>query len=90
MCKKSCSSKNIYQFILKKKVKFEYFKILFLVPRIILIEQNIERLIKYNINKESIGTFFGEKKNESEITISTYQSVINNHFLIKKFKYDHT
>lgn len=59
------------------------FKILFLVPRIILIEQNIERLIRYNIDKESIGAFFGEKKNEREITISTYQSVINNHILIK-------
>jgi superfamily II DNA or RNA helicase len=71
-------------FIFKKESKImEYFKILFLVPRIILIEQNIERLIKYNINKESIGTFFGEKKNEAEITISTYQSVINNHFLIR-------
>ncbi len=60
------------------------FKILFLVPRIILIEQNIERLIRYNIDKESIGAFFGEKKNEREITISTYQSVINNHILIEK------
>jgi superfamily II DNA or RNA helicase len=71
-------------FIFKKESKIiEYFKILFLVPRIILIEQNIERLIKYNINKESIGTYFGEKKNEAEITISTYQSVINNHFLIR-------
>lgn len=59
------------------------FKILFLVPRIILIEQNIERLVRYNIDKESIGAFFGEKKNEREITISTYQSVINNHILIK-------
>ncbi|MDP8907415.1 MAG: DEAD/DEAH box helicase [Thermoproteota archaeon] len=59
------------------------FKILFLVPRIILIEQNIERLIRYNIDKESIGAYFGEKKNEREITISTYQSVINNHILIK-------
>lgn len=38
------------------------FKILFLVPRIILIEQNIERLVKYNIDKESIGAFFGEKR----------------------------
>lgn len=70
--------------ILEKQNKtLEYFKILFLVPRIILIEQNTERLVKYNINKESIGTYFGEKKNEQEITISTYQSVINNHFLIK-------
>ena len=59
------------------------FKILFLVPRIILIEQNTNRLIKYNINKEAIGVYFGEEKNEREITISTYQSVSNNHFLIK-------
>lgn len=64
-------------------MKLNGFKILFLVPRIILIEQNIERLIRYNIDKESIGSFFGEKKNEREITISTYQSVINNHILIK-------
>ncbi len=27
--------------------------------------------------------YFGEEKNEREITISTYQSVSNNHFLIK-------
>ncbi|HYZ95081.1 MAG TPA: DEAD/DEAH box helicase family protein, partial [Nitrososphaeraceae archaeon] len=59
------------------------FRILFLVPRIILIEQNIERLVRYNIDKESIGAFFGEKKSEREITISTYQSVINNHILIR-------
>jgi superfamily II DNA or RNA helicase len=38
-------------FIFKKEGKIiDYFKILFLVPRIILIEQNIERLKKYNIN----------------------------------------
>ncbi|MBA3285574.1 MAG: DEAD/DEAH box helicase family protein, partial [Nitrosopumilus sp.] len=64
-------------------MKLNGFKILFLVPRIILIEQNIERLVRYNIDKESIGAFFGEKKNEREITVSTYQSVINNHILIK-------
>jgi superfamily II DNA or RNA helicase len=67
----------------KKETGISNFKILLLVPRIILIEQNIERLIKYNINKEAIGTFFGEKKNEREITISTYQSASNNHFLIR-------
>ena len=38
------------------------FKILFLVPRIVLIEQNIKRLIKYGINKEKIGVYYGEKK----------------------------
>lgn len=67
----------------KENQKNPYFKILFLVPRVILIEQNIERLIKYNIDKESIGSFFGEKKDEREITISTYQSVSNNHLLIR-------
>lgn len=59
------------------------FKILFLVPRIVLIEQNVERLLNYNVNKECIGVYFGERKNEKEITISTYQSTINNHFLIR-------
>ncbi len=67
----------------EKKNKLENLKILFLVPRIILIEQNIERLLKYNIDEEYIGSFFGEKKNEREITISTYQSASNNHFLIR-------
>jgi superfamily II DNA or RNA helicase len=67
----------------KENKSLDNFKILFLVPRIILIEQNMERLFRYNINKEAVGAFFGEKKNEKEITISTYQSVINNHFLIK-------
>ncbi len=65
-------------------MKIQEFKILFLVPRIILIEQNIDRLHRYNIDKESIGSFYGEKKDEREITISTYQSAINNHFLIRK------
>jgi len=67
----------------KENKNLNNFKILFLVPRIILIEQNMERLARYNIDKESIGAFFGEKKDEKEITISTYQSVINNHYLIK-------
>jgi superfamily II DNA or RNA helicase len=71
-------------FLFRKENKsLNIFKILFLVPRIILIEQNMERLFRYNVDKEAVGAFFGEKKNEKEITISTYQSVINNHFLIK-------
>ena len=37
------------------------FKILFLVPRIVLIEQNIKRLIKYGIKKEK-SEFIMEKK----------------------------
>src|SRR5919107_3364620 len=80
-CAKRAAEENFTH--LKKDNKLYNFKILLLVPRIILIEQNIERLIKYNINKEAIGTFFGEKKNEREITISTYQSASNNHFLIR-------
>ena len=60
------------------------FKILFLVPRIILIEQNIKRLIKYGIKKEKIGVYYGEKKDIKEITFSTYQSIIKNSDLIKQ------
>jgi superfamily II DNA or RNA helicase len=54
------------------------FKILLLVPRIVLIEQNVKRLLKYGISKEQIGVYFGEKKEVREITISTYQSINNN------------
>ncbi len=54
------------------------FKILLLVPRIVLIEQNVKRLLKYGISKKQIGVYFGEKKEEREITVSTYQSVNNN------------
>jgi superfamily II DNA or RNA helicase len=60
------------------------FKILFLVPRIILIEQNIKRLAKYGIKKEKIGVYYGEKKDIKEITFSTYQSIIKNFDLIKQ------
>lgn len=56
--------------------------ILFLVPRIILIEQNVRRLLSYRIPEESIGVYFGERKEVREITISTYQSVISNLKLI--------
>ena len=57
--------------------------ILFLVPRIILIEQNFRRLLSYHIPEESIGVYFGERKEVREITISTYQSIINNLELIR-------
>jgi superfamily II DNA or RNA helicase len=60
------------------------FHILFLVPRIVLIEQNFNRLVSYNIPKESIGVYFGERKEIREITISTYQSIINKLALIRK------
>ena len=60
------------------------FKILFLVPRIVLIEQNIKRLIKYGIKKEKIGVYYGEKKDVKEITFSTYQSIIKNFDLLRE------
>jgi superfamily II DNA or RNA helicase len=59
------------------------FNILFLVPRIVLVEQNFKRLLSYNIPKESIGVYFGERKEIREITISTYQSIINKLELIR-------
>ena len=60
------------------------FKILFLVPRIVLIEQNIKRLTKYGIDKQKIGVYYGEKKDVKEITFSTYQSIIKNLELVKQ------
>lgn len=59
------------------------YNVLFLVPRIVLIEQNMKRLYNYNINPKNVGCFYGEKKDQKEITISTYQSAINNHHLVK-------
>ena len=64
------------------KLNYE-FRILFIVPRIVLIEQNVNRLVKYGLPRESIGTYFGEQKDIREITISTYQSVINRLDLIR-------
>lgn len=61
----------------------EEFRILFLVPRIVLIEQNVNRLVGYGLSSESVGTFFGEKKDIREITIGTYQSIINHLQLLK-------
>src|SRR5947209_3228632 len=58
------------------------FRILFLVPRIVLVQQNINRLIRYSIPQEKIGAHFGERKEVREITISTYQSAISNPDLI--------
>ena len=59
------------------------FTILFLVPRIVLIEQNVRRLRRYGISDDHIGIYYGERKDIREITISTYQSAINNHNLIR-------
>lgn len=59
------------------------FPIVFLVPRIVLIEQNVRRLQSYGIPDDYIGVYYGERKDVKEITISTYQSAINNPGLIR-------
>jgi superfamily II DNA or RNA helicase len=59
------------------------FPILFLVPRIVLVEQNVKRLQSYGIPDDQIGVYYGERKDIKEITISTYQSAINNTGLIR-------
>jgi superfamily II DNA or RNA helicase len=63
----------------------DQFKILFLVPRIVLVNQNVERLIRYGVSKEYIGAYFGERKEIRQITIGTYQSMTNNRDLICDF-----
>ena len=59
----------------------ERFPILILVPRIVLVEQNVKRLQSYGI--PDAGVYYGERKDVREITISTYQSAINNLNLIR-------
>ncbi len=65
-------------------VHYSFFNILFLVPRISLIDQTINRLLSYGIQKEKVGAYFGERKETREIMISTYQSVIRNLNLIRR------
>jgi superfamily II DNA or RNA helicase len=60
------------------------FSILFLVPRIVLIDQNVRRLLSYGIDESAIGVYYGERKDVREITISTYQSAINNFNLLRQ------
>lgn len=60
------------------------FNILMLVPRIVLIEQNYRRLVRYGIQSEKIGRYFGEQKDIREITISTYQSAVANLEIVKR------
>lgn len=62
------------------------FPVLFLVPRIVLVEQNVKRLQAYGIPDDHIGVYYGECKDIREITISTYQSAINNQDLIRSAK----
>lgn len=61
----------------------DHFMVLYLVPRIVLIEQNVKRLRTYAVPEEHIGVYYGERKDVREITISTYQSAINDFQLIK-------
>jgi superfamily II DNA or RNA helicase len=72
-----------------KRVAYAYpssstLNILLMVPRIILIEQNIRRLVSYGIPKDKIGAYFGERKQIREITICTYQSIIRNLDIIRR------
>jgi superfamily II DNA or RNA helicase len=61
-----------------------FFNILFLVPRISLIDQTITRLITYGIPRGKIGAYFGERKETREIMISTYHSIIKNLNLVRR------
>lgn len=54
------------------------FNVLFLVPRIVLVEQNCRRLVRYGVSEERIGKYFGEEKQIREVTICTYQSAVAN------------
>ncbi|MGD1836406.1 MAG: DEAD/DEAH box helicase [Nitrososphaeraceae archaeon] len=74
-------AKKASEILSQKKI----FNVLFLVPRIILIEQNIKRLENYGIKKELVGTYYGEHKKIKEITISTYQSLVKNLEIIRNF-----
>ncbi len=60
------------------------FNVLMLVPRIVLIEQNYNRLVRYGIPAKYIGRYFGEQKDICEITVSTYQSAVANLDIVKK------
>ena len=67
-----------------ESAKSKTFRILFLVPRIVLIEQNVRRLQAYGIEEGAIGVYYGERKDAKEITICTYQSAINNFGLVRQ------
>ncbi len=67
-----------------ENVSCSFFNILFLVPRISLIDQTINRLISYGVPKETVAAYFGERKEIAEIIISTYHSVVRNPNLIRR------
>ena len=61
-------------------------KILVLVPRKDLVEQLSENFIEYGIPGDMIGKYVGyQKDEEEEIIVATWQSMVNNPDLIKKF-----
>ena len=68
----------------KDTLSFSFFNILFLVPRISLIDQTLNRLISYGIPKEKVGVYFGERKEKKEIMICTYHSVLRNPLLVRR------
>jgi superfamily II DNA or RNA helicase len=68
----------------KNALSFSFFNILFLVPRISLIDQTLNRLVSYGIPKEKVGVYFGERKEKKEIMICTYHSVIRNPLLLRR------
>ena len=79
--KQRCEVKGLNNF--ENKPNNFQFRILYLIPRLVLIEQNVKRLIKYGIPEKDIGVYCGDRKNIREITISTYQSAINNISLVE-------
>ncbi len=90
---KNCFSSNSENVILKydqskfsfiNNPRISFFNILFLVPRISLIDQTVKRLTSYDIPPEKIGVYFGERKETKEIMISTYQSVVKNLNLVRR------
>ncbi|HKU83397.1 MAG TPA: DEAD/DEAH box helicase family protein [Candidatus Nitrosocosmicus sp.] len=68
----------------KNTLSFSFFNILFLVPRISLIDQTLNRLVSYGIPKEKVGVYFGERKEKKEIMICTYHSVLRNPLLVRR------
>lgn len=67
-----------------ESMNISFLNILFLVPRISLINQTMRRLVSYGIPEEKVGVFFGEKKDKKEILIATFNSVIRNPILIRR------
>jgi superfamily II DNA or RNA helicase len=65
-------------------IRPSFFNILFLVPRISLIDQTIKRLLSYGIPEEKVGAYFGERKEIREIIISTYHSVVRNLNIVRR------